>query len=140
MWSLLLPCRILMNIKCISIYNMGYRIILIILLFTGIFGCGKRLSSDIPPDKFAAIYIDLKLSKASVPNADSLMKTSDKEILNRILKKHNVTPEQIRMTVDIYNKDVSKWKEFYENVSKRLVELKKDRSEKEKINPPPSSK
>jgi len=136
----LLPCRILMNTKCISIYNMPYKITLIILLFAGIFGCGEKLPSDIPPDKFAAIYTDLKLSKASVQNADSLMKTSDKEFLNRILKKHNVTPEQIRMTIDNYNKDVSKWKEFYENVYKRLVELKKERTEREKINHPPSSK
>ena len=119
---------------------MAYKITLIILLFAGIFGCGKRLSSDIPPEKFAAIYIDLKLSKASIPNADSLMKTPDKEFLNSILKKHDVTPEQIRMTVDSYNKDVSKWKEFYEHVSKRLVEIKKERTGKEKINPPPSSK
>jgi hypothetical protein len=129
-----------MNTKCISIYKMAYKITLIFLLFAGIFGCWKRLSSDIPPDKLAAIYIDLKLSKASVPNADSLMKTSDKEFLNRIFKKHDVTTEQVRMTVDSYNKDVSKWKEFYENVSKRLVELKKERTGKEKINPPPSSK
>ena len=119
---------------------MAYRIISIILLVMGLFGCGKRLSSEIPPDKFAAIYIDLKLSKASVQNTDSLMKTSDKEILNRMFKKHNVTPEQIRMTVDNYNKDVRKWKEFYEYVSKRLVELKKERTAEEKINPPPSSK
>lgn len=119
---------------------MEYRITLIILLFTGLFGCGKRLSSEISLDKFAAIYIDLKLSNASTQSADSLMKTSDKEILNRILQKHNVTPEQIQMTIDNYNKDAAKWKEFYENVSKRLMELKKKRTAEEKINPPPSSK
>ena len=109
---------------------MAYRITLIILLLTGLFGCGNRFFSEIPPDKFAAIYIDLKLSEASIKSADSLMKTSDKEILNRILKKHNVTVEQIQITIDNYNKDVLKWKEFYENVSKKLAELKKDRTAK----------
>lgn len=140
MSSRLQPCPTLMNIKCISIYSMMRRATFIFILITlGFCGCDKKTSAVLPPNKFAVIYVDILLSKASVKSADSLPESPDIETLDKVFHRHNVTKEQIQSTIDNYNNNVSKWKEFYSIVTNELEKYKKRLSEESMAIPAPSS-
>ncbi len=140
MSSRLQLCHTLMNIKCISIYSMVIRVTFIFMLVVvGFCGCDKKTSAVLPPDKFALIYVDILLSKASVKSADSLSKSPNIEALDKIFHRHNVIREQIQATIDDYNNNVSKWKEFYSIVINKLEKHKKALSGESTVIPAPSS-
>lgn len=112
---------------------------ILMLVVVGFCGCDKKTSTVIPPNKFAVIYVDILLSKASVKSADSLSKSTDIETLDKVFHRHNVTKEQIQPTIDEYNNNVSKWEEFYSIVINELEKHKKRLSEESMAIPAPSS-
>jgi hypothetical protein len=118
-------CLILMNTKCTLIYKMTHKFIIIIVIAIVYIGCEKKSSETISPEKFASIYVDVRLSGAWETNIDSLLITTNREKTDSILARHGVTIEKIKSTIDTYNKDVSKWKEFYDVVIRKLTELNK---------------
>ncbi|MDL1891843.1 DUF4296 domain-containing protein [Sphingobacteriales bacterium CHB3] len=93
-----------------------------LLLF--LVSCSERKSSVavIDSKKFEMIYLEL-VDSALVVQAqpDSVVSP----VAERILARHEVTAEQFRATVREYNKDTRVWKEFYDNVLRRIDERMK---------------
>ncbi len=86
--------------------------------------CNREMQSPevIDREKFEAIYVELLDSAATSQPA-----TSDSTLsptAERILKRHNVDILRFRATVQAYNSDTKKWKEFYEDVVNRFEERK----------------
>jgi hypothetical protein len=109
------------------------------LVVLGFCGCDQKTSAVLPPNKFAVIYVDILLSKASSISADSLSNSPDNRRLDKIFHLHNVTTKQIESTIDDYNNNVSKWKEFYSIVINELEKHKKRLNEESTVIPAPSS-
>lgn len=105
-----------MNISYISIY----KLIIFILLINS--GCNtQKQYKIIPPDKLADIYIDLTINAGIDLFKDT--SASDKVsdfIVDSILQKYNYSENDMKNTIQHYNEDVLKWKEFYEKVILKL--------------------
>lgn len=96
--------------------------ILFVVIFS-VVSCSQK-DKEIRMETFVNIYVDLAITKGMVwvnQLTDSVFIT-EKET---ILKKYKVTERQIRNTIASYDRDVHKWREFYEKVSRRLEELQK---------------
>ncbi|MDI6803264.1 MAG: DUF4296 domain-containing protein [Bacteroidota bacterium] len=93
-----------------------------VILFL-IIGCSSPEKKEIPSSKFADIYIDLILAEGMREPIDSLLLKSNDEVSDSIFQKHKVTVGQIKLTIDNYNKDINKWKEFYKIVIEKLKHL-----------------
>lgn len=86
--------------------------------------CSERKSSVavIDSKKFEMIYLELVDSALIVQaQPDSIVSP----VAERILARHEVTAEQFRATVREYNRDTRVWKEFYDNVLRRIDERMK---------------
>jgi hypothetical protein len=117
-----------------------YRIFFAIIFSLEIWGCENKSNSELSPEKFAEVYIDLTLSKATTRDADSLIMKSNYEFLDNILKKRGLTRKRVESTINSYNEDFVKWKDFYEIVIKKLAEIKQERDSRNITNPGLSSK
>lgn len=101
----------------------GYVILFLII------GCSSPDKKEIPLHKFTDLYIDLVLTEGTREPIDSLLLKSNEAVADSIFQKHNVTAEQIKFTIDNYNKDINKWKEFYKVVIEKLKKLQPTESE-----------
>lgn len=99
-----------------------------IILFL-LIGCTSSEKKEIPRSKFAEIYIDLVLTEGRRESIDSLLLKSNEAVTDSIFQKHKVTVEQIKYTIDNYNKDINKWKEFYKIVIDKLERLQPPQSD-----------
>lgn len=99
------------------------QIVTIILLFV-LSSCSEEKAPVglIDSARFEMIYLEL-VDSALVVQAqpDSVVSAA----AERILARHDVTAEQFRATVREYNKDTRVWKEFYDNVLRRIDERMK---------------
>lgn len=100
-----------------TIQFLGYVILFLII------GCSSPEKKEIPRSKFADIYIDLVLTEGKREPIDSLLLKSNAVVSDSIFQKHKVTVEQIKLTLDNYNKDINRWKEFYKIVIEKLERL-----------------
>ncbi|MDP2209477.1 MAG: DUF4296 domain-containing protein [Bacteroidota bacterium] len=96
----------------------GYVILFLII------GCSSSEKKEVPLHKFTDLYIDLVLTEGTREPIDSLILKSNEAVADSIFQKHKVTVEQIKLTIDNYNKDINKWKEFYKIVIEKLKRLK----------------
>ncbi len=103
-------------------HKMTLCFILIVVIFPFV-SCSQK-DKEIRMETFVNIYVELAISKGmgSVNQLTDSIFITEK---NTILKKYNVSEEQIRNTIAFYNKDVYKWREFYEKVVRRFEELQK---------------
>ena len=95
-------------------------VVTLILLITSSCSQKQQGKSVFEKEKFEAIYVELLDSSAvSQPaSSDSTLSPTAK----RILERHEVSIEQFKATVNYYNSDTKEWKEFYEDVVKRIDE------------------
>lgn len=93
-----------------------------LIFFFSVCSCSKKESptSAIEKEKFESAYIELLDSAQVIQSAptDSTLSPA----AERILKRREVSAAQFKATVRFYNADTKKWKEFYEEVMKRVVE------------------
>lgn len=96
-----------------------FRFVLLMML---VWGCkGEKQPKDmIEKEKFEAIYVEL-LDSASRVEKDSADVTMSPPAA-RILKRHQVSVDQLKATVNYYNADTKRWRLFYEDVVKRVNE------------------
>lgn len=102
--------------------SVTFSLILLVVVFS-VISCSLK-DKEIPMETFVNIYVDLVITKgmASVDGLTDSILVIEKET---IYKKYDVTEAQIRNTIEFYNKDVHKWKAFYEAVTRKLEELQK---------------
>ena len=95
-------------------------VITLLLLITSSCSQKQQANNIIDKEKFEAMYVELLDSAQVIQSspADSTLSL----IAARILKRHEASPEQFKATVQFYNSDTKRWKEFYENVVTRIDE------------------
>ena len=91
--------------------------------------CSNQESSTnvIPSEQFEKIYIEL-LDSTGV-NQESASDTTLTPVAERILRRNNVTEAEFRGTVQFYNADTKRWREFYENVTRVYTERREPKRE-----------
>lgn len=98
-----------------------YTLVVFIILFAG---CQEKYKEEIPVKKFADIYVDILLQGNVNIQADSIYFV-DQPNVDSLLRFYDLDRKRIKYTIDEYNKDVKKWKEFYQTVIAKLEELQK---------------
>lgn len=103
-------------------YILIYKLIIFLLIINS--GCNKSQNKVIPPNKLAEIYIDLNLNTGINLLNDTLhAHDSISFVFDSVLQKHNYNRTDLLQTIENYNQDLSKWKEFYEITIDRLEKL-----------------
>lgn len=100
------------------------QIILICICFLS--GCSNEKIID--EDKFVKVYADMVISQdtMSTPaNGAVAGYTNTKKLRDEILKRHNVTDEQYKQTINYYNKNPQDWERFFNKVVTYIDGLKK---------------
>lgn len=96
----------------------------ILFILISFMGCGDRNHKPtLPPEKFEAIYAALLEDggKIRLLGSDSTRQAHT----DSILRSFGTTEEVFRSSVDAYKADPSKWKEFFEGVTRQLEEKQK---------------
>ena len=85
------------------------------------FSCGGKTPPGVlDHDTFVTVYVALLAADSSA--SDSVRGTPEE-----IMARHNVTEQEMRATMEVYNADVVRWKEFYADVTKRLEAREEER-------------
>ncbi|NWF49222.1 MAG: DUF4296 domain-containing protein [Ignavibacteriaceae bacterium] len=92
---------------------------LFFVLFVVIFAASCDKEEAIPEDEFVVVFTDLIIANDTA----DFNKTNRLEVKKAVLKKHNITEEQYKRTLDFYNKDPEKWKEFFDRAVTRAESL-----------------
>ena len=93
-------------------------ITIIIFLIVFIFGCSK--DDILPEEKFRKIYIDILVTQDTL--SDNTI--SNDSIKTLILQKYNVHDSLYTKTIEYYNNNPDMWENFFEDVIKKVEELK----------------
>ncbi|MCX8057131.1 MAG: DUF4296 domain-containing protein [Ignavibacteria bacterium] len=94
---------------------MRYYIFLIVVLFLS-FNCKSNIR--IEEENFVQIYADLLIAKEIYRGNDTAFIKARDSIYN----KYNVNNFMVQKTLEYYNSDTEKWKQFFEKVIRRLEE------------------
>jgi len=94
-------------------------LILLILLSS----CEARRTAPppgvIPPEDFAALYVDLLKLGVRTPSAPADTLSSHRRV-DSLLQVHNATRELVTKSVGWYNQDVAQWRLIMDSVTTRL--------------------
>ena len=93
-------------------------ITIIFLLIVFIFSCSK--DDILPEEKFRKIYIDILVTQDTL--SDNTV--SNDSIKTLILQKYNVSDSIYTNTIEYYNNNPDMWEKFFEDVIKKVEELK----------------
>ena len=83
-------------------------------------GCSGR-SHILPPEKFQDVYERLLVSALDTGKVGIPQRLAEKRVED-ILKESQVTREEYLATLEWYNSDRNRWKEFTEKVAEHLQE------------------
>jgi uncharacterized protein YcfL len=104
--------------------HMRFPAVIIPLTLLLLAGCrsDRRPASILAHDKFVEVYADLlqTSSRARDAQVDTLQAAQDAAA---VLRKHGVTPEQMRATLEWYNADVQRWKTVFEDVTRAIERI-----------------
>lgn len=103
------------------------RIQYLLLLSIVLWGCTQKHQPSegaIPKDTFIQLYIDLLI--AGEMGYLSSNDSTSKKVIDSLYTRYGVTDAQVRMTMEEYNKDLRRWKDFYDEVTRRLEEKQKE--------------
>jgi len=96
-----------------------------VLLITTLLALGScqthtRSNTTLDRESFLQIYVHLlqEESRTKSTRPDS----SDVVPIQRIFETYGATIEEFRATMKVYNSDIRQWKDFYEEVVRRLEE------------------
>lgn len=89
----------------------------------------------IPHETFIKLYIDLLIAGESgfLSSSDSLKAQPAKKTIDSLYTHYGVTERQVRQTIEAYNRNLNQWKEFYEEVTKRLETMQREERERRRI-------
>lgn len=118
--------------------NRSHVYYLFCLFISLVVGCSEnssRLPGTIPKETFIRLYIDVLIAGESshLSSTDSAKTGTGRRIIDSLYAKHGVTDIQVRQTIEEYNKDLNRWKEFYDEVTKRLEAMQKDEQSKKQL-------
>lgn len=92
-------------------------------------GCNR--GEDVPESALAletleGVYLDLLLSSEGMAELDPSVPTQPPQTTSAdsILARHKITRAQIEQTMVEFRSDIAKWREFFDNVMRRLEELR----------------
>lgn len=74
----------------------------------------------ITEDKFVKIYSDLVIAQDTIPKNVTVFNSTKQ----KIFKKYNVTSEQYKSTIEYYNKNYERWKNFFAKVTAHIESMK----------------
>lgn len=102
-----------------------------------VFGCsGNRQTANevIPRETFIQLYIDFLMTGESgtPPSSDTIQSTEKKSAVDSLYAKYGVTESQVKKTMEEYSKDLQRWKDFYDEVIKRLEVTQREEQVKER--------
>jgi hypothetical protein len=92
--------------------------IFIILFSIPFFSCSNKKIID--KTKFVKVYTDIVIAQDTVP----MNKPVFDSVKQAVFKRYGVTSEQYDSTVSHYNKDVSRWQNFFTLVSAHIDSLR----------------
>jgi hypothetical protein len=93
---------------------------LLVILGLAVISCSNRLEGEqvLTPEKFEEVYVALLEQAVSGKNAPAdSAKTFDRDA---ILNTYGTSKKQYQLTVATYNQEYTKWREFFNEVTKRL--------------------
>lgn len=88
-----------------------YTIILYLLSSLLFYSCSdeQRIKDE---GKFAAVYVDLLINEETYSGDSLKLKTGQQEVFN----KYNTNYKEYKATMDYYNKDPERWRDFFTEV------------------------
>ena len=109
----------------------------IVIAISFILGCGGKpqsLKAPIPQEKFIQLYVDILIAGESgkLSRVDSSFTPPRSAVLDSIYNRYGVTEVQVQQTIDEYSKDLRRWKEFYDEVIKRVGTLQQEEQKKKR--------
>lgn len=100
-------------------YTIRYLVVALLVL-----SCNKHPNEKdvISEEQFVKLYADMTIiyELGKVTNADSAI---NRHRIDSLYQHYHVRSEQVRETIDVYNRDIERWKGFLEKVGKRLDSL-----------------
>ena len=104
------------------------RFLILILIFST-YSCSKKepRTDVIEKERFEEVYVELLDSAQVIQSAP--MDSTLSPVAERILDRHEIPIEQFKATVRFYNADAKKWKEFFEDVVKRIDERRNKKAQ-----------
>lgn len=93
------------------------QLLLIIVGFI-FFSCGD--GGRISEDKFVDLYTDIVIAQESGRSSYEEMR----EVRLELYKKYNITEDEYKLTLDYYNQDPRRWKEFFDKVIAKVEKMK----------------
>jgi len=101
----------------------GYQKQIFFLIMVSVFFIGCR-NDDIVEDenKFAAVYVDLVIVNEKY-QGDTLLINSKSD---SVYKAHGITGDQYKSTIDYYQENPERWKQFFDKAESYLREKKKE--------------
>ncbi len=89
-----------------------YTIIFYLLSSFLFYSCSneKRISDE---EKFAAVYVDLLINDETNPGDSVKIKAGQL----KIFEKYNTSYKEYKATIDYYNKDPERWRDFFTKVN-----------------------
>ena len=87
----------------------------------------QREPNTLPRETFVDLYTDLLIvgETESFSPSDTSKVVHRKASVDSLFVKYGVTESQVRETIAQYSKNLRLWKEFYDDVLKRLEELQR---------------
>jgi hypothetical protein len=108
-------------------FSRNYRITKLLLLsFTAIIFLSCDQNKVIDEDKFIELYTDILIAK----DTTAVVSQSKDSTVQIILRKHNITFDDYKTTVDYYNQESERWERFFNSAVTYLESKKKQVSEK----------
>jgi len=95
--------------------------------------CGPRKSppiETIPRERFVELYVDLLIAGESGRLSND---TTSKRFIDSLYAHYGVGDTQVRITLEEYSKDLHRWKDFYDEVTRRLEAKQKEEQSKKNI-------
>ncbi len=80
--------------------------------------CGD--GGRIPENKFVDLYTDIVIAQESGRSSYEEMR----EVRLELFKKYNITEDEYKLTLDYYNQDPRRWKEFFDKVIAKVEKMK----------------
>lgn len=98
------------------------KILIISVFLIFIYACSDN--KRIKEDTFTDFYTDLVIAQDTTQGGYDELKSIREELFN----KYKITSEQYEETIDYYNSDPRRWKNFFDKVLAKIEKMQKEHS------------
>lgn len=111
---------------------MMHSLVTYLLLSVVLVGCSKEKppADTMPRETFIQLYIDLVIAGESGQLSND---STAKKFIDSLYAHYNVTDTLVRKTIEDYSSDLHRWKDFYDEVARRLEAKQKEGQAKKSI-------